>query len=353
MFHQADRTQMAELFAENGQLHELLELRYTEIAFLQGQVAERDATLRSLRTPVYDILAAVSSHIGNTTDLASKAKAENRDLLMEECEEAISADNGGAELAAVEKWVTETTKPSRTVPAPENRCQGICASGTQCSRSHCHASVFCKTHLKMESTKLNPSSPDSGGDEKAKAATKTANRVEREAVKATKAAAKLAERAAAQATKLAEREAAKAVKLAEKEAKAATKLAEKEAKAAAKLAEKEAKAAAREAAKAVKPKRPTPPFALWQSEAKTEIAAAVSADTTRDPYLTVAARLWKALPEETRLRYKEQSKTQRIESTAASALAELSATPWRHSRDPHLTKEEFLARIAAAYNPAV
>ena len=302
MFHQADRTQMAELFAENGQLHELLELRYTEIAFLQGQVAERDATLRSLRTPVYDILAAVSSHIGNTTDLASKAKAENRDLLMEECEEAISADNGGAELAAVEKWVTETTKPSRTVPAPENRCQGICASGTQCSRSHCHASVFCKTHLKMESTKLNPSSPDSGGDEKAKAATKTANRVEREAVKATKAAAKLAER---------------------------------------------------EAAKAVKPKRPTPPFALWQSEAKTEIAAAVSADTTRDPYLTVAARLWKALPEETRLRYKEQSKTQRIESTAASALVELSATPWRHSRDPHLTKEEFLARIAAAYNPAV
>ena len=344
---------MAELFAENGQLHELLELRYTEIAFLQGQVAERDATLRSLRTPVYDILAAVSSHIGNTTDLASKAKAENRDLLMEECEEAISADNGGAELAAVEKWVTETTKPSRTVPAPENRCQGICASGTQCSRSHCHASVFCKTHLKMESTKLNPSSPDSGGDEKAKAATKTANRVEREAVKATKAAAKLAERAAAQATKLAEREAAKAVKLAEKEAKAATKLAEKEAKAAAKLAEKEAKAAAREAAKAVKPKRPTPPFALWQSEAKTEIAAAVSADTTRDPYLTVAARLWKALPEKTRLHYKEQSKTQRIESTAASALAELSATPWRHSRDPHLTKEEFLARIAAAYNPAV
>ena len=344
---------MAELFAENGQLHELLELRYTEIAFLQGQVAERDATLRSLRTPVYDILAAVSSHIGNTTDLASKAKAENRDLLMEECEEAISADNGGAELAAVEKWVTETTKPSRTVPAPENRCQGICASGTQCSRSHCHASVFCKTHLKMESTKLNPSSPDSGGDEKAKAATKTANRVEREAVKATKAAAKLAEREAAKAVNLAEKEAKAAVNLAEKEAKAAAKLAEKEAKAAAKLAEKEAKAAAREAAKAVKPKRPTPPFALWQSEAKTEIAAAVSADTTRDPYLTVAARLWKALPEETRLHYKEQSKTQRIESTAASALVELSATPWRHSRDPHLTKEEFLARIAAAYNPVV
>ena len=316
----------ADLHAENDQLHCLLELRNAEIAFLRGQVDERDATLRSLRAPVYDILGAISSHLGNTTDMASKAKAEDRDLLMEECEESIEANNGDAELAAAEKWATETTKSVRKVPAPENRCKGICSSGTQCSRSSSPESSFCKTHLKMNTKASNTSSPDSEGDEKkANAATKAAKLVEREAVKATKAAAKLAERAATQATKLAEKEAKAAAKLAEREAKAAAKLAEKEAKAAAKLAEKEAKAAEREAAKALKPKRPTPPFALWQSHAKEEIAAQVAADQTGRHYLTIVGGLWKALPFAERERFQEMTKAQRADNNAAAALIGLSS----------------------------
>ena len=283
----------ADLHAENDQLHCLLELRNAEIAFLRGQIDERDATLRSLRAPVYDILGAISSHLGNTTDMASKAKAEDRDLLMEECEESIEANNGDAELAAAEKWATETTKSVRKVPAPENRCQGICSSGIQCSRSSSPESSFCKTHLKMNTKASNTSSPDSEGDDKkAKAATKTAKLVEREAVKATKAAAKLAERAAAQATK---------------------------------LAEKEAKAAEREAAKALKPKRPTPPFALWQSHAKEEIAAQVAADQTGRHYLTIVGGLWKALPFAERERFQEMTKAQRADNNAAAALIDLSS----------------------------
>ena len=283
----------ADLHAENDQLHCLLELRNAEIAFLRGQVDERDATLRSLRAPVYDILGAISSHLGNTTDMASKAKAEDRDLLMEECEESIEANNGDAELAAAEKWATETTKSVRKVPAPENRCKGICSSGTQCSRSSSPESSFCKTHLKMNTKASNTSSPDSEGDEKkANAATKAAKLVEREAVKATKAAAKLAERAATQATK---------------------------------LAEKEAKAAEREAAKALKPKRPTPPFALWQSHAKEEIAAQVAADQTGRHYLTIVGGLWKALPFAERERFQEMTKAQRADNNAAAALIGLSS----------------------------
>jgi hypothetical protein len=292
---------METLFAENAHLHYLLDSRSAEIALLRRQVDERDATLVSFREPVYDILSAVTGHVGNTTDVASEAKAANRDLLMEECEEAIAADDGDAELAAVEEWVTETpapTKPTRNLPPHAQRCAGICASGDQCSRRHCHAqyphgdeSHFCRIHLNM-----------------VEAAT------EKEAAKATK----LAEIEATKATKLAEIEAAKATKAAEKEAAKATKLAEKKAKADAKLAEKAFGFGC------TKSKCPTPPFALWRSDAKTQIAEAVAADTSDDPYLSIVARLWKALPDATRDYYKEQTKTLRSEGVVAAVLAEMS-----------------------------
>jgi hypothetical protein len=311
---------METLFAENAHLHYLLDSRSAEIALLRRQVDERDATLVSFREPVYDILAAVTGHVGNTTDVASEAKAANRDLLMEECEEAIAADDGDAELAAVEEWVTETPAPTRHLPPHAQRCAGICASGDQCSRRHCHdqyphgdESHFCRIHLNMAEAATE------------KEAAKAAKLAEKEAAKA----AKLAEKEAAKATKLAEIEATKATKLAEIEAAKATKAAEKETAKATKLAEKKAKADAKLAEKAfgfgcTKSKCPTPPFALWRSDAKTQIAEAVAADTSDDPYLSIVARLWKALPDATRDYYKEQTKTLRSEGVVAAVLAEMS-----------------------------
>jgi hypothetical protein len=326
MFH-SHSSQMDTLFAENAHLHYLLDSRSAEIALLRRQVDERDATLVSFREPVYDILAAVTGHVGNTTDLASEAKAANRDLLMEECEEAIAADDGDAELAAVEEWVAETpapTKPTRHLPPHAQRCAGICASGDQCSRRHGDESHFCRIHLNMAeaATEKEAAKAAKLAEKEVAKATKLA---EKEAAKATK----LAEKEAAKATKLAEIEATKATKLAEIEAAKATKAAEKEAAKATKLAEKKAKADAKLAEKAfgfgcTKSKCPTPPFALWRSDAKTQIAEAVAADTSDDPYLSIVARLWKALPDATRDYYKEQTKTLRSEGVVAAVLAEMS-----------------------------
>jgi hypothetical protein len=344
MFH-SHSSQMETLFAENAHLHYLLDSRSAEIALLRRQVDERDATLVSFREPVYDILSAVTGHVGNTTDVASEAKAANRDLLMEECEEAIAADDGDAELAAVEEWVTETpapTKPTRHLPPHAQRCAGICASGDQCSRRHCHAqyphgdeSHFCRIHLNMveAATEKEAAKATKLAEIEAAKATKLA---EIETAKATKAAekeaakaAKLAALACLRVAEAAEKEAAKATKLAEKEAAKATKAAEKEAAKATKLAEKKAKADAKLAEKAfgfgcTKSKCPTPPFALWRSDAKTQIAEAVAADTSDDPYLSIVARLWKALPDATRDYYKEQTKTLRSEGVVAAVLAEMS-----------------------------
>ena len=276
---------------ENTHLHGLLDKRNTRIEELEAQVAERDATIASLGEPVHDILAAMHAHLN-----------PSRDLLMEDCEEAIDADNGAAELSAAEKWVTSTTKRGKvrkphTVPADEHRCRGTKGDGERCTRTATCGDGFCKKHSDGESTP--PSSPTVSDDKEAKKATK------------------LAEREAKKAAKLDEKEAKKAAKLAEREAKKATKLAEREANKAAKLAEKEAK-------KATRKPRATPPMAIWQKENAAEIKQAVAQDTSGAKRMAIVGRLWKALAPEIQDRYKALSKasigTDDITLQSAAAL---------------------------------
>ena len=239
---------------ENTHLHGLLDKRNTRIEELEAQVAERDATIASLGEPVHDILAAMHAHLN-----------PSRDLLMEECEEAIDADNGAAELAAAEKWSTSTTKRGKprkphTVAAEEHRCHGTKGDGERCTRTATCGDGFCKKHSDGESTP--PSSPTVSD---------------------------------------------------EKEAKKAAKLAEK----AAKLAEKEAK-------KATRKPRATPPMAIWQKENAAEIKQAVAQDTSGAKRMAIVGRLWKALAPEIQDRYKALSKasigTDDITLQSASAL---------------------------------
>ena len=293
---------LMQLEQENTDLHALLDTRNTRIEELEAQVAERDATIASLGGPVYDIIAAMHTHLN-----------QPRDLLMEECEESIAANNGDAELAAVESWVASTTKCGKlrkphTVPADEHRCHGTKGDGERCTRTATCGDGFCKKHSNGKSTPQ--SSPTVSDDKEAKKAAKLAKR---EAKKATK----LAEREANKAAKLAEREAKKATKLAEMEANKAAKLAEREAKKEAKLAEKEAK-------KATRKPRATPPMAIWQKENAAEIKQAVAQDTSGAKRMAIVGRLWKALAPEIQDRYKALSKasigTDDITLQSAAAL---------------------------------
>ena len=261
---------------ENTHLHGLLDKRNTRIEELEAQVAERDATIASLGEPVHDILAAMHAHLN-----------PSRDLLMEECEEAIDADNGAAELAAAEKWSTSTTKRGKprkphTVAAEEHRCHGTKGDGERCTRTATCGDGFCKKHSDGESTP--PSSP----------------------------------------TVSDEKEAKKAAKLAEREAKKAAKARERAAKKAAKLAEKAAKLAEKEAKKATRKPRATPPMAIWQKENAAEIKQAVAQDTSGAKRMAIVGRLWKALAPEIQDRYKALSKasigTDDITLQSASAL---------------------------------
>jgi len=347
--------------AELGELHRLLDSRTLKIDELTLQVQERDATLDSLRAPTYDIVSAMSSHLSETTPGVQEVENANRDILMEECVEAIEADAGDAELAAAEKWVAGGPKKRRTVEV-ESRCQGTTIGGgssplRRCSRSKLGDSSYCKSHSAAKETAKATAAADAQilregkfwaaklADEKAAAEAKTAelHKGLKRASKITKLAemktAKLAAKEASKVAKLAEAEAAKASKLAAKEASKATKLAEKEAAKATKLAAKEASKAAKlaekETAKAAKPKRPTPPFALWQMDNPEAIARAVLVDraaaaaaaAATEPatsYLTTAGRLWKALPTETKEHYKQMTRLQRDENAAIAALAALS-----------------------------
>ena len=250
---------------ENTHLHGLLDKRNTRIEELEAQVAERDATIASLGEPVHDILAAMHAHLN-----------PSRDLLMEDCEEAIDADNCDAELAAAEKWSTSTTKRGKarkphTIAVEEHRCHGTKGDGERCTRTATCGDGFCKKHSDGESTP--PSSPTVS---------------------------------------------------AEKEAKKAAKLAEKEAKKAAKLAEKEAKHAEKETKKATRKPRATPPMAIWQKENATVIKQAVAQDTSGAKRMAIVGRLWKALAPEIQDRYKALSKasigTDDITLQSAAAL---------------------------------
>ena len=248
---------LMQLEQENTDLHALLDTRNTRIEELEAQVAERDATIASLGGPVYDIIAAMHTHLN-----------QPRDLLMEECEESIAANNGDAELAAVESWVASTTKCGKlrkphTVPADEHRCHGTKGDGERCTRTATCGDGFCKKHSNGKSTpKSSPAVSD-----------------------------------------------------------------DKEAKKAEKLAEKEAKKAEKESKKATRKPRATPPMAIWQKENAAEIKQAVAQDTSGAKRMAIVGRLWKALGPEIQDRYKALSKasigTDDITLQSADALISL------------------------------
>ena len=272
-----------EIREENFHLHELLDQRTAEIEHLRRMVLERDATIQSYEN----------------TNLYMDGVPIGTDIIMQECEEAILADNGAAEenawIKAAEEWasvpitnkskVKVTVRKTKKVPTPEEKLAKT------------------KKLAARESKKAQ------------KEAEKLMAKAAKEAKKAKKQAELLelkAKKDAERALKKIEREAQKAIQLAEKNA-------AKEAKKAEKLAEK---AAAKEANKA-SVKRATPPMALWQRDNKESISAQVKADTTGDKYMVIVGRIWKNLEEDVQLRYKELSKTEKeaLDAAATSATA--------------------------------
>ena len=283
-----------EIREENIHLHGLLDQRTAEIEDLRRMVLERDATIQSYEN----------------TNLYMGGVPIGTDTLMQECEEAILADNGAAEenawTKAAEEWASEpitnkskvkvTVRKTKKVPTPEEKL--------------------------AKAKKL--------AEREAKKAQKEAEKLMAKAAKEAKKAKKQAEllelkakKDAERALKKIEREAQKAIQLAEKnaekEAKKAEKLALKEAAKEAKMAEK---AAAKETKK-TPVKRATPPMALWQRDNKESISAQVKADTTGDKYMVIVGRIWKNLEEDVQLRYKELSKTEKeaLDAAATSATA--------------------------------
>ena len=108
-----------EIREENFHLHELLDQRTAEIEDLRRMVLERDATIQSYEN----------------TNLYMDGVPIGTDTLMQECEEAILADNGAAEenswIKAAEEWasvpitnkskVKVTVRKTKKVPTPEEK----------------------------------------------------------------------------------------------------------------------------------------------------------------------------------------------------------------------------------------
>lgn len=295
-----------EIREENIHLHGLLDQRTAEIQDLLCMVQERDATIRSYEN----------------TNLYTGGVPLGTDILMQECEEAILADNGAAEENALAKsaevWAsTSANKPKKVKVSVQKKKNAIDM-----------AAALAKTKKQAERDAKNAK----------KEAEKVTAKAERDAKKAKKAAEKAALKAkkeAEKALKKAERDALNAVKLAEKEAEKAQKLADKQARLDAKMAAaKEAKKAEKEAKKAEKlarkeaeraaktlVKRATPPMAIWQRDNKESISAQVRADTSGDNYFQIVGRIWKNLEDDVQLRYKQQSKAEKDALEAASATA--------------------------------
>ena len=283
-----------EIREENFHLHELLDQRTAEIEDLRRMVLERDATIQSYEN----------------TNLYMDGVPIGTDTLMQECEEAILADNGAAEenawIKAAEEWasvpitnktkVKVTVRKTKKVPTPEEKLAKTKKLAARESKK-----------AQKEAERLMAKAA-----KEAKKAKKQAELLELKAKKDAERALKKIEREAQKAIKLAE-------KKAEKEAKKAEKLAEKAAAKEAKMAEK---AAAKETKKA-SVKRATPPMALWQRDNKESISAQVKADTTGDRYMVIVGRIWKNLGEDVQLRYKELSKTEKqaLDAAATSATA--------------------------------
>ena len=108
-----------EIREENIHLHGLLDQRTVEIEDLRRMVLERDATIQSYEN----------------TNLYMEGVPIGTDTLMQECEEAILADNGAAEenawTKAAEEWASEpitnkskvkvTVRKTKKVPTPEEK----------------------------------------------------------------------------------------------------------------------------------------------------------------------------------------------------------------------------------------
>ena len=294
-----------EIREENIHLHGLLDQRTVEIEDLRRMVLERDATIQSYEN----------------TNLYMGGVPIGTDTLMQECEEAILADNGAAEenawTKAAEEWASEpitnkskvkvTVRKTKKVPTPEEKL----AKAKKLAEREAKKAQKEAEKLMAKAAK------------EAKKAKKQAELLELKAKKDAERALKKIEREAQKAIQLAEKNAEKEAKKAEK---LALKEAAKEAKMAEKAAAKEAKMAEKAAAKETKKtpvKRATPPMALWQRDNKESISAQVKADTSGDKYMVIVGRIWKNLEEDVQLRYKELSKTEKeaLDAAATSATA--------------------------------
>ena len=301
---------------ENIHLHGLLDQRTAEIEDLRRMVLERDATIQSYEN----------------TNLYMDDVPIDTDTLMQECEEAILADNGAAEenawTKAAEEWASEpistkskvkvTVRKTKKVPTPEEKLaktKKLAAREAKKAQKEAEK-LMAKAAKEAKKAKKQAELLELKAKKDAERALK---KIEREAQKAIKLAEKNAEKEAKKAEKLALKEAAKEAKMAEKAAAKEAKIAEKAAAKEAKMAEK---AAAKETKKA-SVKRATPPMALWQRDNKESISAQVKADTTGDKYMVIVGRIWKNLEEDIQLRYKELSKTEKeaLDAAATSATA--------------------------------
>ena len=294
-----------EIREENIHLHGLLDQRTAEIEDLHRMVLERDATIRSYEN----------------TNLYMGGVPIGTDTLMQECEEAILADNGAAEenawTKAAEEWASEPINNKSKVKVNVRKTKKVPTPEEKLAKAKKLAEREAKKAQK-EAEKLMAKAA-----KEAKKAKKQAELLELKAKKDAERALKKIEREAQKAIQLAEKNAEKEAKKAEK---LALKEAAKEAKMAEKAAAKEAKMAEKAAAKETKKapvKRATPPMALWQRDNKESISAQVKADTSGDKYMVIVGRIWKNLEEDIQLRYKELSKTEKeaLDAAATSATA--------------------------------
>ena len=272
---------------------------------LRQMVQERDATIRHYET------------------ISNVALADYTDILMQECEEAILADNGAAEESALalgaEEWASKPV------------CKGITINGTPCTRCPKDGSDFCGHHTKAKTAirvvKKKASTEAAALVKAKKQAERDAKKAQKEAEKVKKQAERDANKAKKEAEKAelkAKKEAERALKKAERDANKAVKEAEKAAERALKKANKvELQASDEDTSKKTATKRPTPPMALWQRDNKESISAQVKADTSGDKYMVIVGRIWKNLGEDVQLRYKELSKSEKdaIATAATSATA--------------------------------
>ena len=305
-----------EIREENIHLHGLLDQRTAEIEDLRRMVLERDATIQSYEN----------------TNLYTEGVPIGTDTLMQECEEAILADNGAAEenalTKAAEEWASDpittkskvkvTVRKTKKVPTPEEKlAKAKKLAEREAKKAQKEAEkLMAKAAKEAKKAKKQAEILELKAKKDAERALK---KIEREAQKAIQLAEKNAAKEAKKAEKLALKEAAKEAKMAEKAAAKEAKMAEKAAAKEAKMAEK---AAAKETKKAPV-KRATPPMALWQRDNKESISAQVKADTTGDKYMVIVGRIWKNLEEDVQLRYKELSKTEKeaLDAAATSATA--------------------------------